>query len=51
MEFVSNPRSVTVMGLVEEARLGYLRRLQPSRHASSVQSLIAREKSWVIDHL
>jgi len=51
MEYVANPRSATVMGLVEEARLGYLRNLQAFRQAGSVQSLFARAKSWVISHL
>jgi cell division protein FtsA len=45
---VANPRSATVMGLLEEARLARMRGQRASQQASSVQSMLGRVKDWFI---
>ena len=47
-DMVANPRSATVMGLLEEARLARMRGQRASQQASSVQSMLGRVKDWFI---
>jgi cell division protein FtsA len=45
---VANPRSATVMGLLEEARLARARGLKAAAQAGSVQTLFGRAKDWFL---
>jgi len=45
-DMVANPRSATVMGLLEEARIAHTRGHQAARQAGSVTSLLGRVKDW-----
>ena len=47
-DMVANPRSATVMGLLEEARLGRSRGLRAAGQAGSVQGLLGRAKDWFL---
>jgi cell division protein FtsA len=47
-DMVANPRSATVMGLLEEARLGRSRGLRASQQAGSVKTLVRRVKDWFL---
>ena len=43
---VANPRSATVMGLLEEARIARSRGLKAAQQAGSMQTLMARARDW-----
>jgi cell division protein FtsA len=43
---VANPRSATVMGLLEEARLARTRGQRAARQAGSVKNVLGRAKDW-----
>jgi cell division protein FtsA len=45
-DMVANPRSATVMGLLEEARLSRSRGMKAAQQAGSVQTLLGRAKDW-----
>jgi cell division protein FtsA len=45
-DMVANPRSATVMGLLEEARLSRSRGFKAAQQAGSVQTLLGRVKDW-----
>ena len=45
-DMVANPRSATVMGLLEEARLARTRGLKAAQQAGSVQTMLGRMKDW-----
>ena len=45
-DMVANPRSATVMGLLEEARIAHSRGHQAARQAGSMQTLIGRARDW-----
>jgi cell division protein FtsA len=45
---VANPRSATVMGLLEEARLARVRGHRAAQQAGSVTTLFGRVKDWFI---
>src|SRR5574343_734498 len=45
-DMVANPRSATVMGLLEEARLSRSRGFMAAQQAGSVQTLLGRLKDW-----
>ena len=45
-DMVANPRSATVMGLLEEARLSRTRGFKAAQQAGSVQTLLGRVKDW-----
>ena len=47
-DMVSNPRSATVMGLLEEARIARSRGLRASQQAGSVKTLFGRAKDWFL---
>ena len=47
-DMVANPRSATVMGLLEEARLGRSRGLRAAQQAGSVKTLVGRAKDWFL---
>jgi cell division protein FtsA len=47
-DMVSSPRSATVMGLLEEARLSRTRGMKAAQKAGSVQSLLSRARDWFI---
>ena len=47
-DMVANPRSATVMGLLEEARLGRARGLRAAQQAGSVKTLVGRAKDWFL---
>jgi len=47
-DMVASPRSATVMGLLEEARLARGRGAKAARQAGSVKTVIARAKDWVL---
>jgi cell division protein FtsA len=47
-DMVANPRSATVMGLLEEARLARARGLKAATQAGSVQTLVGRAKDWFL---
>src|SRR5512133_2186290 len=47
-DMVANPRSATVMGLLEEARLGRTRGLRAAQQAGSVKTLFGRAKDWFL---
>jgi cell division protein FtsA len=43
---VANPRSATVMGLLEEARLARSRGHKAARQAGSVKTVLGRARDW-----
>ena len=47
-DMVSNPRSATVMGLLEEARLGRVRGARAAQQAGSVKTTMERVKHWFL---
>ncbi len=47
-DMVANPRSATVMGLLEEARLARVRGHKAAGQAGSMSSLLARAKDWFL---
>ncbi|MFN9748624.1 MAG: cell division protein FtsA [Burkholderiales bacterium] len=47
-DMVSNPRSATVMGLLEEARLGRVRGARAAQQAGSVKTTMERIKHWFL---
>jgi cell division protein FtsA len=47
-DMVSNPRSATVMGLLEEARFARSRGMRAAQQAGSVKTLFGRAKDWFL---
>ena len=47
-DMVANPRSATVMGLLEEARLAHARGHKAQQQAGSVKTLFGRAKDWFL---
>jgi cell division protein FtsA len=47
-DMVANPRSATVMGLLEEARLARTRGQRAAQQAGSVKTLVGRAKDWFL---
>ena len=47
-DMVANPRSATVMGLLEEARIARTRGLKAAYQAGSMKSLFARIRDWFL---
>ncbi|MCC7152330.1 MAG: cell division protein FtsA [Rubrivivax sp.] len=47
-DMVANPRSATVMGLLEEARLARVRGHKAAGQAGSMSSLLGRAKDWFL---
>ena len=47
-DMVANPRSATVMGLLEEARIARGRGQKAARQAGSVKTVIGRAKDWFL---
>ena len=47
-DMVSNPRSATVMGLLEEARLARARGHKAAAQAGSMKNLVGRAKDWFL---
>ncbi len=47
-DMVANPRSATVMGLLEEARLGRARGQKAAHQAGSVKTFMGRLKDWFL---
>ena len=47
-DMVANPRSATVMGLLEEARVARGRGQKAARQAGSVKTVIGRAKDWFL---
>ncbi|XHS78598.1 cell division protein FtsA [Burkholderiaceae bacterium UC74_6] len=47
-DMVSNPRSATVMGLLEEARLSRSRGLKAAQQAGSMKTAFGRAKDWFL---
>src|SRR4051812_35978576 len=47
-DMVANPRSATVMGLLEEARLGRARGHKVQSQSGSVKSMFSRAKDWIV---
>jgi cell division protein FtsA len=47
-DMVAQPRAATVMGLLEEARLGRMRGNKVSQKAGSMQSAFGRVKDWFV---
>jgi len=47
-DMVASPRSATVMGLLEEARLGRARGMRAAHQAGSVKTLVGRMKDWFL---
>lgn len=47
-DMVSSPRSATVMGLLEEARLSRTRGLKAAQQAGSVKTILGRAKDWFL---
>ena len=47
-DLVANPRSATVMGLLEEARLARTRGLRAAQQAGSVKNFVTRTKDWFL---
>jgi cell division protein FtsA len=47
-DMVASPRSATVMGLLEEARLARTRGQKAARQAGSVKTVIGRAKDWFL---
>ena len=47
-DMVANPRSATVMGLLEDARLAHARGHKAAAQAGSVKNLVSRAKDWFL---
>jgi len=47
-DMVANPRSATVMGLLEEARLGRARGHKAASQTGSMKSMFSRAKDWIV---
>ena len=47
-DMVANPRSATVMGLLEEARTARARGLKVAHQAGSMKSMFARIRDWFL---
>jgi cell division protein FtsA len=47
-DMVASPRSATVMGLLEEARLARMRGMKAAQQSGSVQSLFDRVRDWFV---
>jgi cell division protein FtsA len=47
-DMVANPRSATVMGLLEEARLARTRGQRAAQQAGSVKTMFGRAKDWFL---
>ncbi len=47
-DMVANPRSATVMGLLEEARSARARGLKAAQQAGSVKNIVGRAKDWFL---
>ena len=47
-DMVANPRSATVMGLLEEARLSRTRGLKAAQQAGSMKTMLGRAKDWFL---
>jgi len=47
-DMVASPRSATVMGLLEEARLARTRGLRAAQQAGSVKNLVTRTRDWFL---
>ncbi|NBD20847.1 cell division protein FtsA [Aquabacterium fontiphilum] len=47
-DMVASPRSATVMGLLEEARLARTRGIKAAQQAGSVQTLFGRVRDWFV---
>ena len=47
-DMLANPRSATVMGLLEEARLSRTRGLKAAQQAGSMKTLFGRAKDWFL---
>ena len=47
-DMVANPRSATVMGLLEEARIARARGHKAAAQAGSVKTLFGRAKDWFL---
>jgi cell division protein FtsA len=47
-DMVASPRSATVMGLLEEARLSHARGMKTAQKSGAVQSVLSRVKDWFI---
>jgi cell division protein FtsA len=47
-DMVANPRSATVMGLLEEARMARTRGQRAAQQAGSVKTLVGRAKDWFL---
>jgi cell division protein FtsA len=47
-DMVASPRSATVMGLLEEARMSRMRGMKASQKAGSVQTLFGRVRDWFV---
>jgi cell division protein FtsA len=47
-DMVASPRSATVMGLLEEARLARTRGMKAAQQAGSVQTLFGRIRDWFV---
>src|SRR5215471_16214380 len=47
-DMVANPRSATVMGLLEEARLARARGHKATTQTGSVKSMFSRAKDWIV---
>jgi cell division protein FtsA len=47
-DMVANPRSATVMGLLEEARIARGRGQKAARQAGSVKTVLSRAKDWFL---
>ncbi|MGS0754879.1 cell division protein FtsA [Roseateles sp. GG27B] len=47
-DMVANPRSATVMGLLEEARLSRTRGLKAAQQAGSMKTMFGRAKDWFL---
>jgi cell division protein FtsA len=47
-DMVANPRSATVMGLLEEARRARARGHKAAAQAGSVKNIVGRAKDWFL---
>jgi cell division protein FtsA len=47
-DMVANPRSATVMGLLEEARLAHTRGHKAQQQAGSVKTLVGKARDWFL---
>jgi len=45
---VPNPRSATVMGLLEEARIARSRGVKAAQQAGSMKTVMSRAKDWFL---